>query len=412
MKRVVIYAVVVLSTLVLLFLLWFFRTVIILFILSLFVAAAARPVISRLTDRGIPLTLSIILTYALSLGLVGIWLFIINQSFLNELQELVNEIAATYEIIQPVWAEEGTAFQQAIASRLPPPDELYEALAAEDGALLAQSLFTALSSVASVLGGIAIVLVLSIYWSIDRVRFERIWLSLVPASHRMRAREIWHAVEEGVGSYIRSEVIQGFMAVLLLGIGYIVMQIHYPTLLALVGALAWLIPIVGFIFAVIPAVLAGLAMSPLMAVVAGVYTTAVFLTLELFVEKRLLQQPRRQTYSSLFVVLLMIPLFDAYGLVGLLAASPLAVAIQIFLVKLLNPRRAEVGPELNAERIIELEKQLEEAQISARKEDGALSPELASLHERLTALLDKAEDALEEERRPAGPAPAPGSDAA
>lgn len=407
MKRVVVYAVVVLSTLALLFLIWYFRTVIIFFILSLFVAAAARPIISRLTEYGIPLTLSIILTYALSLGLVVIWLFIINQSFLNELQGLVNQIAATYEIIQPVWAEEGTAFQQAIAGRLPPPPQLYEALAAEDGALLAQSLFAVVRSIGSVLAGIAIVLVLSIYWSIDRVRFERILLSLVPANRRMQAREIWHGVEEGVGSYIRSEAIQGFMAVLLLGIGYIVMQIHYPTLLALVGALAWLIPIVGLVFAVIPAVLVGLAISPLMAIVAGVYTTAVFLILELFVERRLLQH--RQTYSSLFVVLLMIPLFDAYGLVGLVVASPLAVGIQIFLVKLLNPRRAEIGFDLNAERIIELEKQLEEAQISARKEDGTLSPELTSLHERLTALLDKAEDALEEEHPPSGPTPAPGS---
>lgn len=399
MKRLATYALIILATLAALVLLWTFRTVVILFILSLFTGAAARPVIRRLEDIGLSLPLAIILTYALGLGVVALWAYIISQSMFGEIQALLNEIASGYDILYTVWSD-GTMFQQALAGRLPPPNRLYEALAAEEGTVLAQALFTALQSIATLLGSIGIVLVLSIYWSIDRAHFERLWLSLLPANQRNRARQVWRAVEEGVAAFIRSEAIQGFMAVLLLAIGYLLMQIDYPTLLALIGAVAWLIPIVGFVFAVIPAVVVGLTMSPGMAILAGAFTLAVFLLLEFFVEPRLFH--RRQLYSSLFVVLLMIPLFDAYGFVGLLAASPLAVGIEILLVKLLGPRRVDVQPVYPSARIEELEARLEELQ--AETPEHELSPELTNLLKRLDSLLDKANEAVSQDAIK-GPAP-------
>lgn len=403
MKRLATYAVVILATLAALGLLWYFRTVVILFILSLFVGAAARPLIRRLEERGLSTAIAIILTYAFGLGIVALWAYIISQSIFREIQDLLNAVANGYDILYTVWSD-GTMFQQALAGRLPPPNRLYEAIAAEEGAVLAQALFTTLRSIATLLGSIGIVLVLSIYWSIDRAHFERLWLSLLPAGQRHRAREIWRAVEEGVAAFIRSEAIQVFMAVLLLAIGYLLMQIDYPTLLALIGALAWLLPIVGFVFAVIPAVIVGLTISPAMAVTAGVFTLAVFLILEFFVEPRLFQ--RRQNYSSLAVVMLMIPLFDAYGFVGLLAASPLAAGIEILLVKVLGPRRMEVQAVYPSARIEELEERLGELQAGAPQDE--LSPELLSLLERLDSLLDKASQAVAQE--PAGEqVPPPGA---
>ncbi|MCZ7672142.1 MAG: AI-2E family transporter [Chloroflexi bacterium] len=68
-------------------------------------------------------------------------------------------------------------------------------------------------------GGL-VILFLSLYWSLDRVRFERLWLSLLPPEQRARARDIWQTIESDLGSYIRSEVAQSLLAGLLLGLGY------------------------------------------------------------------------------------------------------------------------------------------------------------------------------------------------
>ena len=47
---------------------------------------------------------------------------------------------------------------------------------------------------------------LSAYWSASREAFERLWLSLVPAPQRPRARDVWRAVEGAVGSHVRGEL--------------------------------------------------------------------------------------------------------------------------------------------------------------------------------------------------------------
>ena len=394
MKRLAAYILVVVATLLVLVVIWRFRAVVGLFILSLFVAAAVRPVIVQLQTHGISHAVAMILTYLATLAVVGLWLYIVSGSMIDEAQTLMNELAKGYERMHLVW-QEGSALQQAIAASLPPPQALYEAIATEEGTVLAQSLFAVVRSVGTILGGVAVVLVFSIYWSLDRAHFERLWLSLVPAGRRARARNVWRAVEEGVGAFVRSEVIQVFMAVLLLGIGYILMGLDYPTLLALMGAIAWWIPIVGFVFAVVPALIVGLTMSTAMGIAAAGYTLAVLLVLEYFVEPRLFN--RRQLYSSLFVVLVMIPMANTYGLFGLFAASPLAVAIEILLVQLFNQRRMEVESVYSASRLEELASQLQEVLARTEEREETLTPEAESLLRRLAELVQKADTALKKE---------------
>ena len=394
MKRLAAYTAVIVATLALLFLVAYFRIVVSLFVISLFVAAAVRPVIVHLTKRGVPLAVAMILTYLAGLSLVGLWLYIVSSSMIDEIQALVNELALTYERTYPVW-QAGRAWQQALATRLPPPNRLYEAIAAEEGTLLAQTLFSVIRTIVTVLGSIAVVLVLSIYWSLDRLHFERLWLSLLPADRRVRAREIWRAIEEGVGGYILSEAVQAFLAALFLAVGYILLQLEYPTLLALIGAIAWLIPIIGFIFAVIPALVVGLSTSFATGVIAAIFTVAVFLALEFLVEPRLFS--RRQLYSSFFVVLLMIPMANTYGIFGLIAASPLAVAIEILLVKLFSQRKVEMEAVYPEVRIVALEEELAEVRARTQQRADELSPEFENLLQRLTALLKRADEALERE---------------
>ena len=92
---------------------------------------------------------------------------------------------------------------------------------------------------------VLIIVVLSLYWSIDRIHFERLWLSLLDVGRRQRARESWRAIEQATGAYLQREVVQSLAAGVMLGIGFWAFQQPYPVLSAAVGALAWLIPWVG-----------------------------------------------------------------------------------------------------------------------------------------------------------------------
>jgi predicted PurR-regulated permease PerM len=179
-----------------------------------------------------------------------------------------------------------------------------------------------------------LVLVLSLYWSADRVRFERLWLSLLPAEQRVRARTIWGAVETGVGAYIRSELVQSLIAVLVLSVGYTLIGIRYPVLIALTVALLWLVPLVGGLLALVVVLAAGLLSGPLAAGGAVALTVALLAVLEMKVEPRMFD---RKSYNAILVLVVMIAMTDAFGLPGLVVAPALAVAIQICIAELTSP---------------------------------------------------------------------------
>jgi putative permease len=197
-------------------------------------------------------------------------------------------------------------------------------------------------------------------------------------------------METGLGAYLRSELIQSLLAALLLGVGYRLLQMPYPALLATISAVVWLIPWLGAILGLGFVILAGLAAGPWITLAACVYTILVFALLEFAVEPRLYN---RRQFSSLLVVLLVIAFWNAAGLLGLLAAPPLAAALQILMTNLLAPGTAAVAQPIE-ERFAALEGRLATLDASLGAAPAAPSPQLANLVSRLNTLLSKARQAL------------------
>lgn len=394
MKRLAAYTAVVTGTVAVLLILWEVRLVLLAFVLSLFMAAFVRPLVERLTQRGLPLVAAMILIYASGLGLLFLALFLLNTTFVTELRTLSNDLAVAYERLRPAWLE-GNAFQQVVASRLPPSEELFELMAAQEGRLLASTLLRLLRVTGTAAGSLVLILALSIYWSADSGHFERLWLSLLRPEQRVRARSVWRATESGVGQTMRSESLQALIAVLLLGIGYWLIGVRYPLLLALLGALAWLVPLVGFLFATPLAFFGGLATSLPVAIAAVVYTAGVLLLLGLVVEPRLFD--RRRLYSPFLVVLFVVPLAQAWGLFGFFAAPPLAVTVQSLLTNLFRHRRAVPAAPFPIARVKALQTELQQLQEHADRSAGSPPQEVESLMQRLHELLQVTEETLEQE---------------
>ncbi|MEJ2707004.1 MAG: AI-2E family transporter [Anaerolineales bacterium] len=393
MKRLIWSAAIVLATLAGLIVLWQFRLALVLFLLSLATAAAVRPATDSLVERGLPRGVSILLVYVAGLLVLGAFLYLVSAPFLKELQQATDNFVHTYEDIKSEWPQ-GTAFQQFVASQMPPPDDLYKAIAGERGSMLLQNIIGMAQGFMVVVGQFFIILVLSVYWSADRVHFERLWLSLLPAERRAHARRIWRELELGVGAYIRSELAQSLIAGIVLGLGYWMIGLDFPILLAAIGALLWLIPWLGAVLAVILPFVVGLSISPLIATITVIYTLGVLLVLEALVEPRLFN---RRRYSSLLVVFFLVVMTEAYGLVGMILAPPLAASVQILFRHLVRffstPGQAD-----QAEQIAALKQRLQDIYLQLEEREER-SPEVASLAARLESLIEKSEEALQADRR-------------
>lgn len=398
MKRLAFYAVVIAATLALLILLWQFRSVVILLLLSLVLTAALRPSVEFFEARGLRAPPARALVYLLVFGVLGLGLYLVISPLLAELQLFSNYLVILYDSTYRTWVE-GTAFQQAIAGRLPAPDQLDETMAGPVGAAVLQTLFGVTQNAATLVAGLVVVIALSLYWSADRSHFERLWLSLLPATRRVQARRIWQTTEGTMGAYMRSEFVQSFLAVVLLVVGYRLIGLDYPILMGLLAGVAWLIPMVGFIFAALASFLFGLASTGGLweAVAALALTTAALAFLEFVVEPRLF---RRSQYSGVLIIAVIVMMVDAYGLIGFIVAPPLAVALQVLGSHVIRATRKAPTAAVEFE---SLEKRL--AAVDERYKDlttpegepVVMPPEVASLHGRLRALVDQArQSALEE----------------
>jgi putative permease len=383
MSRLARYTAVVAATLTILLLLWQFREVILLFLLSLFLAASLRPLITRLVQRGFSLAQGMLIVYLLGLLLAIVLGYSLGPTLSTEVQEMGDRAALAYELVHPRWAE-GEMWQQAIAGRLPNAPQLVKLLTSESDAA-ARILFGFVQNIVTLLAGVVIVLVLSIYWSVDQTRFERLWLSLLPADRRTLARNLWRDMEEGVGAYIRSELIQAVLAFLLLGLGYELLGLSYPLTLALLGGLAWLIPLIGALFIVVPVWLVGLGSGWLVALTAVVYTLLVLLALERVIEPRIF---RRRRYSPILVILTLVIMAQVLGIVGLILAPTIAAALQILFSALLAWREQRSRSPVE---IDELEAKLAQIHASYIQEEQPVPPEIETMIGRLQRLLQQAQ---------------------
>jgi len=349
MTRVAWQTAIVIAALVGAFVLWRLSDVVVMFVLSLALAAALRPPSEALARRGIPRSVALVFLY-LSVVAVVAAVFLLSAGFaIEDVRQLGQQTYRAHETLKVDWMLR-PGWRKSVASGLPESAQL-EALLGLDATELVKSALGATMGIVGLLANAAIVVVLSLYWSVDRVHFERLWLSLLPVERRIEAREVWRTLEEEVGSYIRSESVQALVAGAALTGGYLMLGQPYPVLTGILAAVAWLLPWVGvlamtatLILLSVPSMVLGGATSALIILLPSVlFTLMVLIVLEYGVEPRLFN---RRRFNPLLIAILTIGLAELLGLPGLVLGPPLAIAVQCVSRYLVRRRmlRAAEGP--------------------------------------------------------------------
>lgn len=271
--------------------------------------------------------------------------------------------------------------------------------------MLVEHLFSLSQGLLGLLVSAGVIFVLSFYWTVDSQRFERLWLSLLALDERTRAWAAWQKIETEVGAYMRSELLQSLIAGIVLALMFGAVGFPYPVLIAVIAALAWLVPWLGPALAV-AAVWLAVALNSIEAtllanltrgIVGSGFVLGVFTVLELFVEPRLVQ---RRKYSSLLVVLIVLGLIDLVGIAGIILGPPVAVTVQILLNHYFWQTPAE--PEsMPLEDLSVLKQRIAEVRQDLQETDEAWTVQMESILDRLGALLDEARGSLPGAQPPA-----------
>jgi len=393
-KQIVVIGTAVMTTLLVLVALWQFRIVVIYVLISLALAATVRPMARSESRRNAVTRLLMILLYVVSIGVFGLLIFLVGRLLIGDLQELAQTISEESTWVLPSWLE-GSLLTQALGRWLPTPDKLFEAITSQRQLILSAVLgFT--QGIGGIVSAFFVILFLSIYWSINQNHFERLWLSLLPSELRTRARDIWRTLEHDLGAYTRSEIIQSLLAVFLLGTGYWLLGSPYPALLAVVGAIAWLVPVVGVVLAVILPLLLGLLTGAQFSLFTVLYTLIVLIALQVWLEPRLFI---RKWNNPILTLIILLGLADAFGLLGVILAPPLSVVCQLLWNLLVSDRLAPA----TAVQVSDLKERQAGLRLAIEEMKEPPPPLVLSSMERLAALLEKAEPLLQSAPPPESP---------
>jgi putative permease len=377
----------VLVTLLGLLLAWQLRIAIVYVLISVALAAAVRPVGQAWVRRRGPQRIAALAVGLLGIATLVILLALVGTAAAREIRQLIANVSALDAWQVPPWLQ-GSSAQQLLTDWLPAPGVILKSLTDAQGHLLLTALLGFSHGLADILAGAVLVLFLTVYWSIHQTHFERLWLSLLPAGQRKQVRGIWRSIEPQMGAYIRSEIFESVVAGVLSGLGYWALRSPYPALLAVAGAIAYLIPVVGAALAVILILLVGLATSLSLSLSSAVLTILVFMAVRLWLKPRMAE---REENNPFLTVAILIVLFQAFGLPGLIVAPPLSRICQILWSYVVS-QQAAAGA---ATRLPAIKERQERLWGLIKTMDQPPPPLVTSSMQRLGQLIEKSEPLLQ-----------------
>lgn len=330
------------------FLAWQLRDVILLLFLSLVLSSLMRKPAQILARLRVPTSLATPLSFLLVFAVLGGILWFAMPRVASDAQNLASATANAYDKARFSLLT-GGELTRAVLRRLPSPAELGLVQGAvSDGTKTAQMALDAGMALLLLLSQGLVVFFLSLYWTADRLRFERLAMAFISPDKRDSARAAWREFESGLGRYLFSEASQSLLLGGALTAGFLIIGMPHPFLMAFWAALAWAMPLLGAPIALAPIAIVGFMLGgPLVGVMAVALSLAVFAFMEFVIERKLYPRERYGGVLALVVTLVMISVF---GLLGFVIAPPLTTAIQMLINSWMRPTTvAQPDPELEEE---------------------------------------------------------------
>jgi predicted PurR-regulated permease PerM len=388
MKRLAQITAVVLATAIGALALWQMREAVQLLLVALGVASGLEPTVRTLTQRGLSRGLSITLAYIVGLATLALGILFFASLASEEVTVIIERLPVWYDQSRHALVQSG-GWWRGLGASLPSADVLTASLVREQSD---DMLSLAMGTVAGLLTFVTVAIsaaTLGFYWLVDRQRIERLWLSLLPLNTRTAARGVWGQVYDEVGVYVRGEAALVALSALALLSVYSALDVPGAGLLAALGGLAQVVPLLGIPIAILPGVLAALTQGPQTAGLTLGLTLYALGVIKLVIAPRVFNNGTN--VNPVLVMFLIIALADIGGVWMILLAQPLAAAIQASLRILTSEQRAaRLGDPVGAQALQEKLDALE-AQI---KERGLTDPRLADLLGRARRLVDEAANSL------------------
>ncbi|MFD2761657.1 AI-2E family transporter [Lentibacillus juripiscarius] len=166
----------------------------------------------------------------------------------------------------------------------------------------------------------------------DGGHFKAFCLKLLPPRYRDDADEILENMDVQVGSYIQGQIIVASCIGVLLYIGYLIIGLDYAITLAVVAAVTSVVPYLGPMIAISPAIIIAIVDSPVMLLKLGIVWAAVQFLEGNFVSPNVMGKTMHIHPLTIIIVLLVAG--NLFGVVGVILGIPGYAILKVIAVHL------------------------------------------------------------------------------
>jgi len=315
---------VVLGALALLWVLFNATHIVVVLFIAILLATAVSSAANHLERYRVSRSLAILLTYLLVLGILAGVVGLLVPLIANEVQ-LLRDNLPEYQIQA-----------DALLARLPQNngqtlrvDDIIGGLSGrlQQGAV---ELGRGLAQVGSVLVTLLLIFVFAFFMAVDDRFATRVVRRFFPPAMRDRAGAIMGQMGDGLGQWVRAQLLLAAFFGIAFGIGLAILRVPYALTLAVVGAVLEVIPYIGGFVTVILAVVVAATTGKFWLVGA----TLLWYLLVVNVEAHIIGPKMVGDVVGLHPLVVVASLFigeEVLGILGALLAVPIAVVLQILL---------------------------------------------------------------------------------
>ena len=332
-RRVVWATLVLVSVIFCFWLLYRFYQVIFILFIAIVIGTVIRPVVNWLYQRGLPRIAGVILVYLLLLILLTGFLWLLFPVIFEQSSTLAREVPGYYQNVRE-WVVHNPSqlfmpLDQLLPVTLPSLNLNPVQLTGEEVVASAGQVLGYIILIAQVIFIAILILVLTLYWTLDGPRIIKTFLLLVPQDRRESISELISAMESKVGFYIAGQGILCLVIGLMALVAYMLIGLPNALVLALAAGVMEAVPMVGPLLGAVPAALVALSIGPDKLIWVIVATVVIQQLENSLLVPRIM---RKAVGVNPFVTLLALFAFSSlFGLAGALMAIPIAAMIQLAL---------------------------------------------------------------------------------
>ena len=326
------------KVLLLVMIIWFLyliRDILAILFFSLILSSAIDPFVDWLVFKKIPRALAVFFIYIILIGVIASIFALIVPALILQSQELIGNLPLYFKSFSS-----GFESLKYYSSQYGLFDNIEGTLKTLLGGLNVNTgVFSFLSNLVGGIFSFVLILVITFYMLVSENALKKSFQYLAPPKYLPYLTQLFHRIQQKIGLWLRGQLVLSLIIGVMSYVGLLFIGMPYALVLALIAALAELVPYIGPVLGSIPAIFIAFTIDPILAVaVLVIYVVIQQLENNILVPKIMQKAIGLNPIISISSLLIGA---KVAGVLGAIMAIPVATALSVVVIDFFNEKEDE-----------------------------------------------------------------------